>query len=430
MASGPAPSVARPGAFDALRVRDFRLFWVAALVSNTGGWMQAATIPYVIYQLTGKVGQVGVTGFFQYVPFMVMGLVGGYVSDRFARRGTLILVQLLQAVAALALWLDVAADVATPLSVTALAFLSGLLGGLNTPVWQAFVVDLVPRDQLMGAVTLNSTQFNASRALGPFLAGVVIAVFGAPTAFLLNAVSFFAVVGVLLVVRGRLSPHAHTEGFFSGVRTAATHIWHTPALVACCTAIVVVAGLGSPLFSFLPVYGESEFGVTGVRLGLLLGAGGVGAVLAAPFLLSVVTRVRRAVALPASMCCYGVAVALTGLIRNYWVALLALMVFGGAYLAIASTINTSIQLVVADHLRGKVIAVYLACLTGALPLGLLVWGWASAATSLRATTVVAGVLLVVATGLLVVTRRFQVMSAADDARDVAQEASAVGDPDA
>ena len=170
MASGPAPSVARPGAFDALRVRDFRLFWVAALVSNTGGWMQAATIPYVIYQLTGKVGQVGVTGFFQYVPFMVMGLVGGYVSDRFARRGTLVVVQLLQAVAALALWLDVAADVATPLSVTALAFLSGLLGGLNTPVWQAFVVDLVPRDQLMGAVTLNSTQFNASRALGPFLA--------------------------------------------------------------------------------------------------------------------------------------------------------------------------------------------------------------------------------------------------------------------
>ncbi len=420
MVSGPVPSAARPGAFDALRVRDFRLFWVAALVSNTGGWMQNATVPYVIYLLTGKVGQVGVTGFFQYVPFMVMGLVGGYVSDRFARRGTLVVVQLLQAVAALVLWLVVAADVATPLSVTALAFVSGLLGGLNTPVWQAFVVDLVPRDQLMGAVTLNSTQFNASRALGPFLAGVVIAVFGAGTAFLLNALSFFAVVGVLLVVRGRLSTHTHTDGFFAGVVAAATHIWRTPALVACCTAIVVVAGLGSPLFSFLPVYGESEYQVTGVRLGLLLGAGGVGAVLAAPFLLSVVARARRAVALPAAMCCYGVAVALTGLVQNYWVALLALMVFGGAYLAIASTINTSIQLVVADHLRGKVISVYLACLTGALPVGLLAWGWASEATSLRATTVVAGLLLVVATGLLVVTRRFQVMSAADDARDRAQ----------
>ena len=421
MATSPIPSVARQGAFDALRVRDFRLFWVAALVSNTGGWMQAATIPYVIYQLTGKVGQVGVTGFFQYVPFMVMGLVGGYVSDRFARRGTLVLVQLLQAVAALVLWLDVAADVATPVSVTALAFVSGLLGGLNTPVWQAFVVDLVPRDQLMGAVTLNSTQFNASRALGPFLAGVVIAVFGPQTAFLLNALSFFAVVGVLLVVRGRVSPHTHTEGFVAGVRAAATHIWHTPALVACCTAIVVVAGLGSPLFSFLPVYGKSEYHVTGVRLGLLLGAGGVGAVLVAPFLLSVVARVRRAVALPAAMCCYGVAVALTGLVQNYWVALLALMVFGAAYLAIASTINTSIQLVVADHLRGKVIAVYLACLTGALPVGLLAWGWASAATSLRTTTVVAGLLLVLATGVLVATRRFQVMSAADAARDDAMD---------
>jgi len=425
VASGPAPSVARPGAFDALRVRDFRLFWVAALVSNTGGWMQAATIPYVIYQLTGKVGQVGVTGFFQYVPFMVMGLVGGYVSDRFARRGTLVAVQLAQAVAALVLWAVVAADVATPLWVTALAFLSGLLGGLNTPVWQAFVVDLVPRDQLMGAVTLNSTQFNASRALGPFLAGVVIAAFGAETAFLLNALSFFAVVAVLLVVRGRSAPHPHVEGFLSGVRSAATHIWRTPALLACCTAIVVVAGLGSPLFSFLPVYGEAEYQVTGVRLGLLLGAGGVGAVTVAPFLLSVVVRTRRAVALPAAMCAYGAAVALTGLVRNYWVALAALMLFGGAYLAIASTINTSIQLVVADHLRGKVISVYLACLTGALPLGLLAWGWASDATSLRATTVVAGLLLVAATGVLVVTGRFQVMSAADDARDRAQ----VADPE-
>jgi len=134
------------------------------------------------------------------------------------------------------------------------------------------------------------------------------------------------------------------------------------------------------------------------------------------------------------MCCYGVAVALTGLIQNYWVALVALMVFGGAYLAIASTINTSIQLVVVDHLRGKVIAVYLACLTGALPIGLLAWGWASAATSLRATTVVAGVLLVLATGLLVATRRFEVMSAADTARDIAMDGASDGaelaDPDA
>ncbi|MFM7069433.1 MAG: MFS transporter [Actinomycetes bacterium] len=412
----------QPRALDALRVRDFRLFWMAALVSNTGGWMQNATIPYVIYELTGRAGQVGLTGFFQYVPFMVMGLVGGYVSDRFARRGTLIVVQLAQAVAALLLWIDVASGVATPLSVTALAFASGLLGGLNTPVWQAFVVDLVPRDRLMGAVTLNSTQFNASRAIGPFLAGVIIAAFGASTAFLLNAVSFFAVVLVLLVIRGRPSPHVSTDGLLAGVRAAAAHIWRTPALVACCTAIIVTAGLGSPLFSFLPVYGASEYDVTGVRLGLLLGAGGIGAVVAAPFLLSVVTRVRRAVALPAAMCSYAVAVALTGLVRHYVVALLVLMLFGGAYLAIASTINTSIQLVVADHLRGKVIAVYLACLTGALPLGLLAWGWSSDRFGLRPTTVAAGAALVAATGVLVVTGRFTVMVAADAARDAALRA--------
>lgn len=415
-----APPAARPRALDALRVVEFRRFWLAAFVSNTGGWMQNATIPYVIFQLTGKAGQVGVTGFFQYVPFMVMGFVGGHLSDRFPRRRTLVAAQLAQAVAALALWLDLVSGAATATTVTALAFVSGLLGGLNTPVWQAFVADLVPRDRLMGAVTLNSTQFNASRALGPFLAGVVIAAFGAEVAFLLNALSFLAVVLVLLVVRGRPHVPSADRGVLDGMRDAFRHIRRTPALLACCTAIAVVAGLGSPLFSYLPVYGAEEYGVTGARLGLLFGAGGIGSVVAAPLLLSVGQRVRRAVLLPLAMGTYGAAVLATGLVRTYWLAVPVLMVFGGAYLAIASTINTSIQLVVADELRGKVFALYLACLTGALPVGLLLWGGAADAVGLRTTTCAAGATLVVATGVLVLTGRFTVMAAADDARDEAR----------
>jgi hypothetical protein len=395
------------------------LFWVGALISNTGGWMQNAAIPVVIFGLTGRAGQVGITGFFQYVPFMAMGLVGGHLADRFPRRGSLIAVQIAQALTALALWAVVATGSASTVVVTALAFASGLLGGVNTPIWQSFVADLVPRDLLLGAVTLNSTQFNASRAIGPFLAGVVIAIWGAAAAFLLNAVSFLVVVAVLTVVRGRPSGQPAGESFVAGVRRAAQHIWRTPALVACCTAIIATAGLGSPLFSYLVVYGAREFKVTGAPLGLLFGAGGAGAVLAAPLLLSVAPRIRRAVMLTSAMATYGAAVALVGVVHQYWVSIAVLMVFGGAYLAIATTINTSIQLVVADDLRGKVIALYLMCLTGALPIGLVLWGWSSDAFGLRLTTVCAGIGLMATTAALAISGRFQVMADADDARDEA-----------
>ncbi|MBU6215095.1 MAG: MFS transporter, partial [Acidobacteria bacterium] len=184
----------RPRPLDPLRERQYRRFWIAAFVSNTGGWMQNATIPYVVFLITGAAADVGITGFFQYLPFMLVGLVGGSLADRFPRRQLLVVAQVLQALVAVGLWAVVASDSATTTNLSALAFLSGLLGGLNTPIWQSFVAELVPRELLLGAVTLNSTQFNASRALGPFLAGVVIAVWGPAASFLLNAVSFVAVV--------------------------------------------------------------------------------------------------------------------------------------------------------------------------------------------------------------------------------------------
>jgi len=412
-----------PRPLDALRQRDYRWFWIGAFISNTGGWMQNATIPYVVFQLTGRAGDVGVTGFFQYLPFMVMGFAGGALADRFPRRMLLVVAQVLQAVAALALWAEVASGSATVTVITVLAFVSGLLGGLNTPIWQAFVVELVPRELLLGAVTLNSTQFNASRALGPFLAGIIIAVWGPQAAFLVNAVSFAAVVVVLLMIRVASDGTRRTVegGVVAGLVRAARYVGATPAIFACCLAITAVAGLGSPLFSYLPVYGAEIFGVTGVRLGLLFGAGGIGSVIAAPVLLSVAPRLPRARLLGGAMATYGLAVVAVGLLPGYWAVLTALLFFGGAYLSIASTINTTIQLVVREDLRGTVIALYLMCLTGALPVGLYVWGLAADAVGLRVTTVVAGSLLVAVTAVFVLTGRFKVMAAADDARDASYD---------
>lgn len=406
---------------DALRQQAFRRFWIGALVSNTGSWMQNAAIPVVVFDLTGSSGDIGVTGFFQYVPFMVMGLLGGGLADRFPRRALLIGSQVAQALCAAALWLLVASGEATTAWLALLSFAAGLAAGLNTPIWQSFVTELVERDLLLHAVTWNSAQFNAARALGPLLTGVVIAAWGASTTFLLNAVSFLFVIGVLLTIRGRSDGTRRTVdgGVWRGTRDALRYVRSSPPIVACCVAITTVAGLGSPLFSYLVVYGDEVFDVEGLQLGVLFGAAGIGAVIFTPVLLSLAPRLPRAAVLGAAMLCYGVAVAATGLAPGYVAAVAALLFFGAAYLAIASTINTTIQLVVREDVRGIVIAIYLACLTGSLPIGLLVWGAVSDRWGIRPTTVVAGVLLVLATLVFVATGRFRVMAEADEARDAA-----------
>ncbi len=412
--SEDAPPAGDVRPLDPLRERQYRRFWLAAFVSNTGGWMQNATIPYVVFLITGRAGDVGIAGFFHYVPFVLVGLVGGSLADRFPRRRLLVVSQLAQVVVAVALWAVVASGEATTANLSALGFASGLLGGVNTPIWQSFVAELVPRDLLLGAVTLNSAQFNASRALGPFLAGVVIAVWGPAASFALNAASFLVVVAVLCVLRVRSDDRRLLRPESTGIRDALHHVRRTPAILTCCAAIAVIAALGSSLFNYLPVYGESEFGVTGARLGLLLGASGIGAVLVTPLLLGFQHRIEGATRLAVAMLVYGASVVVVGAVPSFGVAVAALLAFGGAYLVIAATINTTIQLVVREDLRGKVIAVYLMCLTGALPVGLLVWGQAADVVGLRTTTVVAGVALVGVTGLFGLTGRFAAMAA--DAR--------------
>ena len=404
------------GATLALRNREFRIFFVAALVSNTGSWMQNAAIPYVIFRLTSTNGGVGLSGFFQYLPIMLMGAAGGSMADRFDRKYLLVATQVVQAVFAVLLWVLVAKGWATPLRLNLLAFGSGLAGGLNIPIWQSFVGQLVPKDLLMNAITLNSTQFNSARALGTFFAGVIIATAGPSTVFALNAVSFGTVLVALSMIRSRGAPVSVGErpkviaDLVAGVR----YVLATPGIVSCCAAIIAIAALGSPLFSYLTAsFGQEIFKVTGWRLGLLWAGGGIGSVLFAPFILTVGARLKRSSLLVVAMAAYGGATIAVGLAPEWYWALVGLLVYGGAYLAIASALNTTIQLLAREDMRGKSLAVFIMCLTGALPLGLVVWGVLADRVGIRAVTVGSGLLLVAATAVFSITGRFDAMAAAD-----------------
>lgn len=429
------PTTAKPGLREAVAVfkyRDFSLFWFGALLSNTGSWMQNVTIPFVIFELTGSAANVGITGFFQFIPIMVLGPVGGALADRFSRRMLLFITQAVMAAVSFGMYAVVASGRATPGNLTVLAFAYGLAGGLNIPIWQAFVSQLVPRSMLLSAITLNSTQFNASRALGPFLAGPIIFAFGVSTALFINFCSFGAVLVALLAIRAERLPgqRGGRPRIISEFVDAVRYARGVPGIVACFIGITAVAGLGSPLFAFLPVVAEDVFGIgrtgapealtgEGIRAGLLYGAAGLGSVLFASLILGKGAALSRSTMMVIAMLTYGVATAAVGVAPSYGLALVALLVFGGAYLAIAASLNTTIQLLVREDMRGKTLAVYIMFLTGALPLGLIAWGQVAEWVGIRATAVSAGVLLVLTTVYFIVTGRLQAMSGADEAHSEA-----------
>jgi MFS family permease len=362
-------------AIAALRYRNFALFFAGALLSNSGALMQAIAVPYVVLQLTGSAVAVSFVSFLLFVPIFVMGPLGGSLADRFDRRTLLLWAQAGQAVLALALGLAWAVGLRSLLLITGLVVAGGLVNGLNIPAWQAFVSELVPRHVLRNAVTLNSAQFNGARALGPAVGGFVLWQFGAGAAFLLNGLSFVTVIGALLLIRlprRPTQPVAEGETVWRSFRSALRYGRDQPGIMACFIVVTALGGLGSPFVQLLPVFARDVYGVGDREYGLLQAAMGVGAVVTLPFLIGRGAEASRRIVVTWAMVAYGAAVVVFGLSSWYALSLGALLIAGGGYLALASVLNTTLQLQVDEDLRGKVIAVYIMLLTASLPAGLLV----------------------------------------------------------
>lgn len=406
----PSASAAGPPlrvrASAALRYRDFRIFWIGAFVSNTGNWMQRVTIPYVLWELTHSTAWVGFASFALLIPFLVTGPLGGWAADRFSRRSVLLIANLCAAAIAVALWVLWRTGATSPWAYVGLVFLFGIAYGFYAPSWHALIPGLVPRELLVNAVTLDSAQINLAKAVGPAAAGLVIAVAGPGGAFLLNALSFLAVLGALWLMRAGRRPVASPAGrarplrdFRDSVRYAFGH----PGILVSLALVLALGILGDPLVQFVVVFTDEIFDVGVVAFGILGATFGLGAVVAAPLVAGRGSAVGRGRMVTVAVTSYGVATAAFALSPSYAFALPAMFVAGAAWLTAASSLNTAIQLQVDDHLRGKVMALWLMVFGGAKPIGGLAQGWLAEEIGVRATVAGAGMLLVVvATVLLVV----------------------------
>lgn len=368
------------------------------MLSNTGSWLSNLTVPYVLYQLTGSAVWTGIASVAQFVPQMVLTPWAGSLADRFDRRRMLLVTQTSMALAAAALWLVWLGSDRSPGSayvLLALIALIGALQGINLPSWQAFVNDLVPRADLPSAIALNSLQFNAARSIGPALAGLLLAVLGVTWAFFFNAVSYVAVIIGLLLLRLPPTPSRPT-----GDRREATflhalrYVGTQQGIVAAIAVSFLVGVLVNPILNFTVVFSESVFQTGAIVLGLMNAAFGVGSVAAAPVVASA-RAVSRAATTRAGLVLQGVGLVGFAVSPNATIATVALVLIGAGFMAAIASANTSLQMIVAPALRGRVIAVRLMIYAGSFPLGAMVQTALSDAVGPRPVVLGAGTLMLV-----------------------------------
>lgn len=378
----------RSGALVALRSRDYRLFWCGAIVSNSGNWMQTITVPFVIDRMTHSSTWVGFAAFMAFGPALAMGPIAGSFADRFPRKQVVLLTQMLMMLAAIGLWVLWITDAASPESMVAILFVSGIGSGLGIASWQSFIPQLVPPDHMVSAVRLNSVQFTAARAFGPALAGFVLAEFGPSTAFAFNALSFVLVLAALLAIHPRavdlptVTPRV-MEHFRAGVR----YVRERRALFLPVITIFVVSFFGSSVVQLCAPLARKVFEVGEAKFGFMVAAFGLGAVFGTLATLAFGDRVRRSRMAMTGLVLFAAGEALLGSAPEYAVSLVGLFGMGVAYMFIAVSLNTTMQARVEESHRGRVLSIYLMGLLAGVPLGAFTGGAVADVVGLRATVI-------------------------------------------
>lgn len=363
--------------FRSFSVFNYRVWFIGALVSNVGAWMQATALSWVVLtELTrNDAGAMGITMALQFAPPLLLVSVTGWVADRFDRRRLLLVTQTsLMALGTLIGVLVLAGVMTLPLMYV-FAFLLGLVAAFDNPARQAFVSDLVDRENAANAVALNSASFNAARMIGPAAAGVVIVLVGTGWVFLVNAATFLAMIVALMLVRtDELIPRVKAPGA-SRLADGFRYVGGRPDLLVTFVMVFLLGafGMNFPIFASTMAL---EFGQDADGYGLLSSILAIGS-LAGALLAARRDRARmRLVIVGTGM--FAVAAAVSALMPSYWLYAITLMFTGFAVVTTLTTANGYVQTTTDPALRGRVLALYMAILMGGTPVGAPIVGWLAA----------------------------------------------------
>jgi MFS family permease len=364
-------------AFRALRHRNFRLFFGGQLVSLIGTWMQSVAQAWLVLKLTNSSLMLGVVSFASYMPIVLVALFAGVVVDHVDRRRLIIGAQILLMMSALVLAFLTWSGVVKVEYVIILAALNGLVSSFDMPGRQAFVVEMVGREDLPNAIAMNSMIFNGARMVGPAVAGLLIAVIGVTGCFFLNGLSFIAVIWSLLQMDLPRRERRHIGAtMMRQVRLGLSYVWrHRPTL----WLLILVAinmGFGMQYTVLIPMFARDLLHSGARGYGFLMAAQGLGAV-ASAIVMNSRSNAPKALRqnLVFGIFCMAISVAAFGYSRWMWLSLIAQMFIGAGLMNHMVTTNTLLQLFVSDELRGRVMSIYTLSFIGTAPVGSLAVGF-------------------------------------------------------
>jgi MFS family permease len=406
--------------FGSLGNRNFRLYLTGYVASAIGEWMQRIGQAWLVLELSGSGTLLGATAALQYLPILVLGPVGGLFADRLDKRRLLLVTQTAMCALALLLWALTASGTVKVWMVMVLAFSLGCLKAFDRPAEQSFVLDMVGPDQLINAVTLHSIVFNVAKAAGPAAAGVLIALTGVATSFLVNSASFLAVLVALLMMRtDELRPAPRTPRAPRQMRDGLAYVRRTPALLGP-LVLMAVAGMFTYEWAVtLPLLGREGFGGGPETFGAMFSAMGIGAVVGGVLVASLLRRPSTVGMLLAALVFSGVVV-LVAASPTIELALVALLVAGAVNMAFRSSAVTLLQLRAAPEMRGRVMSLFTVAVAGTTPVGAPIVGWLAEVLGARWAVAVGGLVTAVAVlAIYLHARRHRVLHipAADGERD-------------
>ena len=385
--------------FSSLRVRNFRLYFTAQLISVSGTWMQSVAQAWLVLHLTGSGVDLGIVVGLQFLPMLLLGPFGGLVADRANKRRLLFLTQTAGGLLALVLGVLVVSHTVVLWQVYVLAGLLGVVNLFDNPARQTFMIEMVGRDDLPNAVSLNAVVMNASRVVGPAIGGVIITVFGLGICFFVNAASYVAViVGLAMMRTADLHPTEPVARAKGQVRDGFRYVWRTPALRNVLLAVALIGVFAYNFTVTLALLAKGTFhggAGTYAMLTSCMGAGAIIGGLAAAHRAKPTPRLLQVLALV-----FGGLLAAVAFAPTLLAADLLIVLMGAASIGFIATANATLQLTSDPAMRGRVMALYAMAFLGTTPIGAPLVGAIAQWTDPRIAMLTGAVATVVAAGLL------------------------------
>jgi predicted MFS family arabinose efflux permease len=349
--------------------------WVGACTSSIGTWMQIVAQGWLIYRLSHSAFLLALDQFLGGIPIFLFSLIGGVVADRVERRKILLASQYVQMFSAAVLTLLVTTGLVHVWQILCLSFVSGFAQAFGAPAYSALIPTLVDKEDMPNAIALNSIQFNVAVMVGPALAGLVLGKLGEKWCFGLNALSFLAPIVSLSIITTRFLPVKTTETMFSSLKQGIQFTRKQGSMEALIVLAFCMTALGMPMRTYIPVFVKDIYHRGPETYGNLLALMGLGSILGSLSIATAGNMRRKGLVALGALFCLGAGISGFALSKSLPLSGAILVLVGASMMAVFATVNSLVQLIVTNEMRGRVMSVYNFAFRGGMPLGNLLSGW-------------------------------------------------------